>query len=209
MRKQIRGLIALCMLVAIIVTGCGIERGPSFTIGAWNGNIFENSWLNMRFEVDNYWTIATDEEIAEFSGVGLEMLSELQGTSKESLEAMVDLTTVYGFLVLKGEGDPSIQLIFENLAKTIGGKNISEDEYLDIMLDQLSGMNYEMVEEASKVELANKTFTTLKTSAYDGLVLQDYYCYKQDKYMVTLITSYTEDNESSVQDFINNIAVLN
>lgn len=208
MKRSMRKLLALMLLTVITVTGCGKGDSSNFTIGAWNDNVFENSWLNMKFEINDEWTIASDEQIAEVSGVGMEMLSELKGTSKESLEAMANLTTVYGFLVLQGEGDPSIQLMFENLAKTIEGKDTTEEKYLDIVFEQLSGMGYEILEEATDVKLADKTFKVLKVSAYEGLLLQNLYCCKQGNYMVVLASTYTEASESAEEEFMNNISTL-
>lgn len=207
MKKSISMLLVLLVLTTVIVTGCG-KSSPKFTIGAWNGNVFENSWLNMKFEIDDEWTIASDEKIAEISGVGQEMLSELQGTSKESLEAMVDLTTVYGFMILQGEGDPSVQLVFENLAKTKEGTKTTEEDYMDILKEQLTDFGYDVSEEATDVKIADKTFKHLKLS-YNGLILQDFYCYKQSKYIVSIVSSYSQDNASTAEEFINNISVLN
>jgi hypothetical protein len=208
MKKSMRTLIALMLLLVITLSGCGKGNSPKFTIGTWNGNVFENSWLNMKFEIDDEWTIASDEKIAEYSGIGQEILGELQGTSKESLEAMADLTTVYGFMALKGEGDPSIQLIFENLAKTIEGTKTTEEEYLDIMLETLLELGYEVVEEATDVKLADKTFKKLKLSAYNGLLVQDFYCYKKGKYMVGMVTSYTKEKASEVETVFDKITTL-
>ncbi|NLJ97152.1 MAG: hypothetical protein GX321_08360 [Clostridiales bacterium] len=210
MKYSIRKILALILLTIIAIGGCGKKESenPDFTIGAWNGNVFENSWLNMKFEIDDQWTVASDEKIAEISGIGAEILSELKGTSKENFEAMAKITTVYGFMVLKGEGDPSIQLVFENLAKTTAGTQTTEEEYLDMVLDQLTGLGYEIIEETRDEKIADKTFKKLKLSAYEGLLTQDFYCYKQDDYIVSIITTYTDATESDTEEFIDNISVL-
>lgn len=212
MKRSIRMLLAFMLLTVLVVTGCGKveseKETPDFTIGAWKDNVFENSWLNMKFEIDDEWTIASDEKIAEISGIGAEILSGLQGTSKENLEAMAALTTVYGFMVLKNDGDPSIQLVFENLAKTTADVKTTEEEYLDMVVEQLTGFGYEILEETKDVTLADKTFKKLKLSAYEGLLTQDFYCYKKDKYIISIITTYTDATEDDTEEFIDDISVL-
>jgi len=207
MKKLISMLLVLLMLITTMVTGCGKKDGSSFTIGAWNGNVFENSWLNMKFETDGEWNVYTDEEIAEISGIGQEVLSELKGTSKKELEAAMNLTTVYGFVIDKGIGEASIQLVFENLAKTKEGTKTTEEEYVDIVLDQLENLGYEVIEEITDVKLADKNFKLIKLSFQD-LITQDFYVYKQGKYMVSMVVSYTDDYENTVKEFVDNITVL-
>ena len=98
-------------------------------------------------------------------------------------------------------------MVFENLAKTKEGTKTTEEEYVDIVLDQLENLGYEVIEEITDVKLADKNFKLIKLSFQD-LITQDFYVYKQGKYMVSMVVSYTDDYENTVKEFVDNITVL-
>ncbi|OYP11822.1 hypothetical protein CG709_08530, partial [Lachnotalea glycerini] len=190
MKKQKTRVLCFIMLLVIAITGCG--KDSEFTVGKWNGNTFENSWLNMKFEIPDDWNIASTEEINEIVGAGAEAL-DLNGTSAEQIKKAAELKTVYSFMVSDSTSTMNAQLIYENLALSIGGTKFTEEEYLDQiseMLLQQESYQYEQTDKGS-VEIAGKTFQNIQFSAFDGVMYQEYYSYKMDKFMVSLIISYT------------------
>ncbi|MFT4144423.1 MAG: hypothetical protein QM644_08180 [Mobilitalea sp.] len=209
MKQQKRISILLVLLtMLLLISGCSKQDSKKeFSIGSWNDNVFENTWLNMKFEIGDDWAIATDEEISEVMGVGAELISELNGTSKEALEMAAELKVIYGFLAYNSDTTTNIQLMYENLAKSLGGTKYTETEYLGEFKKQIPEDIYELVDESTK-EIAGKTFYTLKYSVYDGALFQEYYTYKLDKYMVSLIVTYTSETEAEIQQFLNNISTI-
>jgi len=142
-------------------------------------------------------------------GVGAEVL-DIEGTSSEQLKAAADLKSIHAFVASDPSRVTSAQLLFENLALTIGGTKLSETEYLDQLVDillQQKDYNYELVEENS-VEIATKTFQHVKVSLFGGVMYQEYYSYKKDKFMASIIVNYTPEQENLKVDFINNISTL-
>ena len=65
-----RKLVLLCTIIMVVVSLVGCQKTSKFTIGEWNQNTFENSWLNMKFEVPSDWGIASKEEIKALIGAG-------------------------------------------------------------------------------------------------------------------------------------------
>lgn len=208
MKSKKRIIAGVLLIVTMVLSGCG--KGSNFEVGAWNENVFENDWINMAFEIPEDWTIATDEEISEISGIGAEIISEIKGTNKEALEAVADLKTVYAFMVSEPQGRVNAQLVYENLALTLGGKKYTEKEYLDVVLEtvlQQQEAGY-TIQEETQVELGDKKFQCVKLSAYEGLLFQEYYCYKMDKYMISFVVTYSPEEEGLKDEFLDNIRTL-
>ncbi len=205
-QRKIFGII-LFLFTVMLISGCSKKEEKKFSIGTWNDNVFENTWLNMKLEINNDWSLATDDEISELMGVGTEYLNELKGTNNKALETAAKLKTIYGFLAYSPDATNSIQLMYENLAKTLGGTKYSEKEYLDVVKEQLPQEQFELVDE-STIEIAGKTFYTMEFSVYDGALIQRYLSYKLDKYMVSLLITFTPDNKEEMDEFLNNITTL-
>jgi hypothetical protein len=231
MKRQKKKILCLIMVLIIALIGCGKSESVSesksesvsesksesesankseseseseiksesedFSLGSWNGYVFENSWLNMKFEVPEDWKIATQEEMSTILGAGAEAI-DIKGTSTEQLKAALK------------SGTTNAILSYENLAMTIGGTKYTEMDYLDSVLKillQQENLEYEFIENSS-TEIANKTFETMTLSLYGGALYQEYYCYKKDEFMVTLILTYAPGEEDLKVDFINNISTL-
>jgi len=202
-----RKLILLCTIIMVVISLVGCQKTSKFTIGEWNQNIFENSWLNMKFDVPSDWGIASKEEIKTLIGVGAEKMN-IEGTSAEQLKAAVELKTIYSFIVSRP--GLSVQLVYENLAMTIGATKFNESEYMDEVLKlllPLADLQYKLVKKSS-AQIANKEFKVMELSAYEGRLSQEYYVYKIDNFMVCIITSFLPEMVAAKVDFINNIKVL-
>ncbi len=211
MRKKRNVFLALMMvlIMSLSLVSCGGEEDLAFSIGSWNGNTFENEWLDMAFEVPDDWYVAPEEEIADIIGMGAEVYAAATDGDADALAQLAELQMSYGFMVMAEDGALNSQLVYENLAMS-GNKSITEEEYMDISLEQaleVDVFGYELVERGTE-EIAGKTFTTAKLTGFDGAFCQDYYVYKQDKYMVCLIMSYFTELEDVSDEFISDIHTL-
>ena len=230
MKKQRGIILGITMVLAFTLIGCAKENtarsadstvsateskteskteSTSFSIGKWNGHVFENEWLNMKFFIPDTWKIATDEEISALIGLGAEQV-KIDGTSKEQLEKAIKLKNVYSFIVSEPSGVVNAQLMFENLALSIGGTSYDEKMYIDTTVNVLlkqKDYQYKVLEQGSEV-IANKTFQTVKLSLYNGAMEQMYYCYKQNNFMVNMIVSYQPAQSELKNDFVKNISLI-
>jgi hypothetical protein len=206
MKKQKFIIVTSIIVLMMALTGCKKEAG--FTVGEWNGNTYENTWLNMKFAVPTEWKIATDEEINALVGAGADAMI-VKGTSAEQLKAAAKLKTIYAFMVSDSTGVMA-QLMYENLLLTIGGSAYDETKYMDALYDilvQQVDFQYEFIEEGS-LRIANKEFKSMKLSAFGGALYQEFYCYKMDTFMVAIALSYTPEKENAKIEFLNNIKTL-
>ncbi|MDF2512478.1 MAG: hypothetical protein K0S04_2344 [Herbinix sp.] len=207
MKKLKKFGIVLFLIIFVSLLGCAEKE--KFSVGTWNENTFENSWLDMRFQINDNWSIASDEEISTRMGVGAEYLSILNGSNKEALEAAAKLTSIYGFMIYKTDLSTTINLIYENLTKSVGGTKLDERSYLDYIKKQLPSKQYKLIDE-STTKIAGKTFYTTEFSLNNGVsnLSLKYITYKLDDYMVSLVISSTPDGEKEVEEFLNNITTL-
>lgn len=224
-RKMI--VVGITMAFAVMISGCAKEntaksadstvststesatKGTNFTTGKWNGHVFENEWLNMKFTVPDSWKIASDEEISSIAGLASDLV-KIDGTSKEQLEQAMKLKNMYSFIVAEPTGSINAQLMYENLALSIGGTSYDEKKYIDAavnLLLQQKDYQYKVLEQSSVV-IANKTFQAVKLSLYNGAMEQMYYCYKQDNFMVNIIVSYQPTQTAAKDNLIKNISIL-
>jgi len=202
-----RKLVLLFSIIMVVISLVGCQKTSKFTVGEWNQNTFENSWLNMKFDVPSDWGIASKEEIKALIGAGAEQMN-VEGTSAEQLKAAAELKTIYSFIV--SSPGLSAQLMYENLALSIGGTKLDESEYMDEVLKlllPLADLNYKLVKKSS-VQIANKEFKVMELTAYEGKLSQEYYVYKIDKFMVCIIISFLPEMAAEKVDFMNNIKVL-
>lgn len=207
MKKHKNISIVLFLFTFVLLSGC--TKKEEFSAGTWNENTFENSWVDMRFQINDNWSIASDEEISTLMGVGAEYLSLLKGSDKEALEASLKLTTIYGFMIYNTDRSNTIYLIYENLAKVVGGAKYDERSYLDNVKKQLPSKQYKLVDEAT-TEIAGKTFYTTEFSVNNGIknLSLKYLTYKLDNYMVSLVINSAQDGDNEVEEFLNNITTL-
>jgi hypothetical protein len=205
---QKRRIMILCSTMLLIFSLAGCAKKPGFTIGEWKGNTYENKWLAMQFPVPQDWEIATKEEINAAVGAGAAAL-DIEGTSAEQLKAVAELKSIFAFMVGDSNGIV-VQLMYENLALTIGGMKYTETRYLDeatAMMLQQKDFQYEFVKDSSAI-IAGKKFQSTILSLFEGSYFQEYYCFKLDQFMVAIIVSYPSELEQKKIDFINSISIL-
>ncbi|BCJ96922.1 hypothetical protein acsn021_44910 [Anaerocolumna cellulosilytica] len=207
--KQKKILLAILVLVMLTaLSGCK-KNESAFTIGTWNENVFENTWLNMKFEIPKDWSLATDEEIAQLMDLGAEAI-DLEGSGSDLLKKVAEIKNVYGFLAYSPDSTSNIQLVYENLALTLGGTKYTENDYIEsvtnLMLNN-SAIEY-TVEDQSTVQIAGRDFELLRLSIYEGAYYQDFYCHKVDNYMVNIVASYLADNQEDMKDILSKITVF-
>ncbi|MCR5316671.1 MAG: hypothetical protein K6E22_00445 [Treponema sp.] len=166
------------------------NAAPEFSTGEWNGNVYTNDFIGMKYELPQGWEKYGDEEIAAIMNLGKEFLNDNQKKYAE----LSKLTTVYHILTNNPSTSDTVCLITE---KTFLG--ISANLYakrLKHELEAVDSLKYE-VDEISTQEIAGKKFTALKTRVSTPMssITQVYYCYRLGKYMVCIIATSKSGDE--------------
>ncbi len=181
----------------------------SFQTGTWDGLTFTNPWLNLTipFPEDSY--VYTEEEMKAVLGAGQDVLIN-NGTYTESQLALAEALTVYDFMVTLPDGNSNVQIAYENVKLTTGGKGIKAEDYLKLVSSQLSSitdMKYQM-DDVSQVEIAGQAFAKLSATLMDGAFCQDYYCINVGDRMATITVSYLPESVSVVEELIQGITKI-
>ena len=179
------------------------EEGPAFQTGTWDELVFTNPWLGLTltFPEDSY--VCTEEEVQAVLGAGQEVLVN-NGNYTEAQLKLSEATTVYDFMVVLPDGQSNIQLAYENIKLTAGGMDISAEDYLNIVWEQVSkiaDMQYKK-EGEEKVDLAGQSFAKLSASLMEGALYQDYYSICLGDHMVTMTVSYVPESKDVVNELI-------
>lgn len=224
MKKMLKG-ISITLIIAsalILLTGCGKEKEEiskttpnknvnvknnveeqknnsteEFPKGEWNNGVYENKFLGLKFKLPDGWKYSSDEEIAKNLNNGLELFNEDQ---REKVEKALETKGVFYLQANDLTTNNNVQVFTEKVAT-----GISEETYLEQVSKQLSVLetvNYN-IGEIAKEKVTNKEYTTLQVEVPEYNVLQKYFIYKKDNYIVGIIvTSIT--GKTAISEIIEN-----
>lgn len=221
MKKTIKYLLILLIVgsMILLLTGCGDkenvkkedkekvveqkqetnaeqEKKVEFSMGEWNNNVYTNDFLGLKYNMPEGWTYSSDEEIAKMMSIGAEMLNNDQ----KNLAEIAELNGVY-YMVAKHPTKGNNVNIFSEKQLT----DITTKDYIEALKTQLlalQSMKYE-VEGTSKEKIGNIEVDTLtlNVEASGIKIMQKYYIYKIDKYMVGIIAT-SLDGETGINEIV-------
>ena len=224
MKKMLKGISIILIIASalILLTGCGKEKEETskttpnenvnvknnveeqknnsteeFSKGEWNNGVYENKFLGLKFKLPDGWKYSSDEEIAKNLNNGLELLNEDQ---REKVEEALETKGVFYLQANDLTTNNNVQVFTEKVPT-----GISEEAYLEQVSKQLSALenvNYN-IGEIAKEKVTNKEYTTLQVEVPEYNVLQKYFIYKKDNYIVGIIvTSIT--GKTAISEIIEN-----
>lgn len=224
MKKMLKGISIILIIASalILLTGCGKEKEETskttpnenvnvknnveeqknnsteeFPKGEWNNGVYENKFLGLKFKLPDGWKYSSDEEIAKNLNNGLEILNEDQ---REKVEEALETKGVFYLQANDLTTNNNVQVFTEKVPT-----GISEEAYLEQVSKQLSALenvNYN-IGEIAKEKVTNKEYTTLQVEVPEYNVLQKYFIYKKDNYIVGIIvTSIT--GKTAISEIIEN-----
>lgn len=167
-----------------------------FARGEWKDNVYSSQFLGISFTLPAEWAYATDEEIAEMMNLGADLL----GNDKEYLAEIAKVKTVYDMMAQDPATGTNVIVMFENLALSVGGTKLSEEEYAEILKEQLTAVDTleYTIGEIAKKQLGGHEFTVLSTTVESAGLQQEYYLLKEGKYMACVLLSGATDGIEQV-----------
>ena len=180
--------LALILVFAISLCSCGVPELDEVR-GSVSGDVYENSYLGLKFTKPSSWDYATEDEIAQVAGTTEDVLNE--GGIDETVDA-----ARYDMMASDAISGNNINLSLDIVGNTASMSDL--DATLDEVEAQLTemgssiGMTYTFGEH-SKVKLSGIEFTKLSASAeYYGIAFeQGCYIAVKDGVCVNIsITSY-------------------
>jgi hypothetical protein len=109
-----------------------LQAGGPMRRGTWDGNIFTSEYLGLRFAKPEGWFIATDEEIAELTGIGMEFFAD--DVDIDALMELAAVTTVYDMMATGIEG-VSVSILYEQLI--FPATRLTAREYIEVMAEMV------------------------------------------------------------------------
>ena len=164
-------------------------------IGHIVDGVYTNAFIGITCTLDDYWTIATREEMAQIQGLTADMMSD-----EDLAEMLKNSGSVYDLYAFGDEGLVTLNIIMENQG-LLYSVILSEQDYVDLSLPQvghaLESMGLTDVEcSAVTVSFAGKDHAGIQIHAlYEGF---DFYetvvCVKVGNYLSVITAgSYFED----------------
>lgn len=174
-----------------------------FQLGVTTGGKYESTFLGIGCSLDDSWSFASQEELAQMIGATAEMFD-----NEEYAEQMKNTDMFYDMAAAADDGLVNINIIIQNMG-LLYGMALSEEKYIEIsqegLEEQLSSAGFTLEgTEAGTVTFAGQERSGLHiTCTYQGIA---YYCQqvyiKQGNYMsVITLASFFEDDTDSMLDY--------
>ena len=202
MKKSFKILIAL--VIVILMTACSQEISKDNTkkieLGTWQGNVYTNDFLNVKYTMSDSWKKDTNEELAELMDTEVDTLNDNEKLSKEDgvYHFMVkDETTGDNVILLSEKASVSSMKTYVNSLKT-QLKNVTNMKYTigEEKDETVNGIKYKTLETDCKIE--------------SQVLKQKYYIVKNNGYFTSIIvTNVTTDDSEFMNKIINSFEKLN
>ncbi len=148
---------AVTLALAAMFCSCGEVKTPTMEEikGTVDGNVYENSFLEMKFTKPDSWTFATEEEIESIVGTAQEVLNE--GGVEEQIDS-----SRYDMVASDSATGNNI-----NLSLEIAGGTVTDEE----LRETLDSTKSQLAEMGSQIGM-NYTFGDISTVRLGGLEYQ-------------------------------------
>ena len=168
------------LLLCSLLSGCAAINAAAapgeveeFKTGKIDGNTYSNDFFGIGCELDDNWTVLSEEEIAERSGLVLDTMEE-GGMDDSMRTAMENGSVVFDFFAQKNDNTAAINITVGNIG-VLYGTAMTEEGYIDAtteqMMKSIETIGYENVTtEKTTVTLAGTEHAALKLSGeYSGI----------------------------------------
>ena len=185
-------VLTLAILMCFGCVACGSEKQISH--GTVENNVYTSEFTGITFTAPSGWTYLSEDEIAELMNTTADVF-----TDDKFAEAVKDLDNFTDMMVTDPQTGTNVNVLYENLVLS-GNSKITEEEYLDVSIEQMknamAGISVELVgSEDATLSGANYLRAELKTTA-SGISMSQYlYMRKVSNYMVVVTVTITSGYE--------------
>lgn len=176
-----------------------VQQGSK--LGVVEGNTYTNSFLGITVTLDENWTFANDEEMAQIRGMTMDAMND------ENLSQMLETSgAVMDMYAMDAEGR-TVNIVLENL-NILQSVALTEKAYIDATAGQLSpmleSMGFSIVNaETTEITFAGESHAAIKIHAsVQGVdIYETVVVVKQGNYIASItVASYDQDTTASVLD---------
>ena len=170
-----------------------IDTGTGLTKGVWNNDVYTNDFAGLRFVLPEGWVAATDEELASLMGIASENLTDDQQWILEAAEQ----TSMYDALIRDPVSGNNVLIYFGNLSVMAGAEDLSEEEFLQLTEQLLTGMEQYQYTfgEPYKTTINGINFLTVRADELNQGFRQYYLLHKQEQYIVGITVTISDNTD--------------
>ncbi|MCL1936317.1 MAG: hypothetical protein FWF57_08110 [Defluviitaleaceae bacterium] len=175
--------------------------------GIWDGNVYTNEWLGVRFFMPDNWVIATDEEIADLLGVASDILPVLGKDIPADFWEIAGVTTMHDMLVSEAETGNSVQIIFERLV--FPNTQMTVEDLMESMMGFLQEVGINAYINPGTTQIGGYNWHSLNTELdVSGTIIYGRQFYSiRDNFARTIVITYS--NDAQLEDFLSMFADSN
>ena len=218
MKKTIKVLLSILLVASMVpvLTGCGDkenskkgedaveqskdvnvqqEEKVEISMGKWNGNVYTNDFLGLKFNLPEGWKYSSDEEIAEMMNLGADLLNDEQKASAE----LAKLTSVTYVAANNPNTGNNVTIMSEKLLM-----DLTTEYYINQLKTQLAAvesMKYTIGGTATE-KVGSLEYDTLTVSVDAYGITQKYYIRKMDNYIACIILT-SVNGETGINEMVN------
>ena len=199
MKKDLKKLFLLLIVTVLVITlaGCGKSKNnenneEEISAGVWNGNVYTNEFLDIKYTIPEGWTYSSKEELADLMNISLDFVSDITNNSEYKKELAKQVTVYYLTASNPNTGD-NVQVVSE---KTV--MDVTEEYYINNLTEQFTKMEaikYEILDSSSE-KLGKYDYKTITIKASDYNIYQRVYVRKSGKYIINIIITSTKGLDS-------------
>lgn len=197
MKKKLFVLVlSVFMLAMLFAAKPETSSNGQVSMGSWNGRVYTNDFLGLKFKLPDGWTRYGDEEMAEIMHLGTELLDDNQ----KYLAELAKLNIVYYILVNNPATGDNVVIMTEKSAL-----DYTIDYYLDAVKAQLlnlESIDYE-VSDSFKEKIAGKEYSAVVANVSGVNMTQKYYARKLDKHFLAIIVT-SRNGEDAINKIMKN-----
>ena len=162
------------------------NKEEKISAGVWEGNVYTNSFLDIKFTNPEGWTYKSKEELADLMKLSLETLDNLTDENTEYIKELSKQITVYYLFSSNPKNGNCVQIITENPVM-----EVTEEYYLNKQFTNTEAIKYEVLDNSEK-NIGKYDYKALTLKAKDYNIYQRVYIRKKDSYIINLAFTSTK-----------------
>lgn len=192
-------ILSLILVLSMLLCTAALASADELDFGTVNGNVYWNDTLSIGCILNNEWTYATREQLADLNGLS----SELVGSSlSQKMRSVSGFTAMFAENTVTGE---SMNLATDKIG-SLNSVMMTEESYLDIgtpdLVDSLTAMGFESVTtKKDTVSFLGEDHAAVKVTAtmQGTFFFQTLTCTKADSQMlIASVSSIADDTTENI-----------
>jgi len=198
-------LLTLVVVTSVLIlTACGVDDVAP-TAGVFTDNVYINESVGLQFQLPRGWDFLNEQEIADATGIGAEVLSALGSdfTNNDVLNRMEE-SPLHDMMATNHFDGTNVQVMFQRLPRS--ARNASTQEELEKALEEFedSGLNMVSTMNPGQTRIGSYDFysANLEIEFFPGFYMAVRMFLRLDGRNMTMV-NVTALNQSMIDDILN------